>query len=73
MMYSVAASPVIIGIIMSIVTMSGRTFWQISIARLPSSAAPTSSICGSPARISSRRWRTVSKSSTTSTRILSIG
>jgi hypothetical protein len=69
----VAANPVIIGSIMSMVTMSGRTLLQISIACFPSWASPTSSICGSPARISRRRWRTVSESSTTSTRILSIG
>ena len=42
--------PFITGIIMSMVMMSGRYCWQSSMARLPSSASPTSSMSGSAAR-----------------------
>src|ERR1043165_848992 len=69
MMYSVAASPLISGSIMSIVTTSGRSAWHSSTARFPSPASPTSSMLGSAASISHRRRRTVSESSTTTTRI----
>jgi hypothetical protein len=72
MMYSVAARPVITGIIMSMVTISGRLHWQISMARLPYSASPMISSSGSAARISSRRLRTVRESSATRTRIFDI-
>src|SRR5580704_11762629 len=72
MMYSVAARPVMIGSIMSRVRTSGLSRSHRAIAVLPSSASPTTSRSGSLERISIKRLRIVSESSTTRTRILAI-
>ena len=71
-MYSVAARPVMTGSIMSSDTTSGRSDSHSSMACLPSSASPTTSKSGSLLSTSTRYLRTVSESSTTSTRILAM-
>src|ERR1017187_1682212 len=67
--YSVTATPVMRGSIMSSVITSGRSDWHNSMARWPSGASPTTSRPGSPPSTSTRRLRTVNESSTTRTRI----
>src|SRR5882757_728923 len=72
MMYSVTATPLMAGSIMSSVTTSGRRVRHSSMACLPSSASPTTANSGFDARTSTRYLRVVSESSTTSTRVIDI-
>src|SRR5258708_1670047 len=72
MMYSVTATPIMTGSIMSSVTTSGRRVRHSSMACLPSSASPTTANSGLEARTSTRYLRVVSESSTTSTRVIDI-
>src|SRR6266568_4483253 len=72
MINSVAARPVITGIIMSMVTTSGWSSAQSSMAWRPSAASATTSIPWSAESTAQRCFRTVTESSITSTRIFGI-
>ena len=68
MIFSVARSPSILGMWMSMVTRSGRSRATIATASSPSAACPTTSISGSDERIVASISRATSESSAMSTR-----